>query len=231
MAISLKSLVPESAVWEGPQPSPLLGKYILRDKTGEFSGALYHGSPYQGLYQILTHKIYGQEHGEVSEHESFSTSVNPNILHYFSEGDGETGLEFEVKNIKVVVLDQYLTFLVTQLAGSGFDAEIDDEEKFEKFCNAFRIPSGTGTYARGNYYLPYNYLSSLGVDAFTFDYVWRRWQSGMNSEYNQESEVCFIGKGIDVLNKSITRIFVDGEEFEDRALAIQALKEKASDKT
>jgi hypothetical protein len=211
----------------GDQPSPLLKKYLLENKVVSISEYLYHGSPFDGLVQMLVRGISGQEHGEVAEYQSFSTSINSDILHYFSEGDGETGVQFKVENANVIVLDDIMTFLVTQLPGSGFSAEVDDEEKFEKFCQQFEIPIGTH---RHEPCLPYGYLSSLGVDAFVFDYTWKRMQSGFGSSHNDESEICFIGKGISKLDKLITTIYVDGEEFDKKLPALRAIKRKIHDK-
>ena len=224
--LKLAPLIPESATWEGPQPSPLLGKYILDHRSEKISEWLYHGTPYDGLLSMLQGGIFGTEHGEVAEYDTLSTSVNSEVIRLFSEGCGETGLQFKVENASVIVLDDMLLKLVTELVGSGFDAQVDDEEKFEEFCQKFKIPA-----RRGDYYLPYNYLSSLGVDAFTFDYVWKRWQGGHSGHNNDESEICFIGKGVNKLNGLISEIYVDGESFDDKNLAIQALEEKIDDKT
>ena len=210
----------------GDWPSPLLKEHLLQNAVVSVSDYLYHGSPFDGLVEMIVRGIRGTEHGEVAEHDSFSTSLNSEMLHYFSEGNGDTGLQFKADNIKVVVLDDMMTYLVTQLGGSGYDAQIDDEEKFEKFRQKFDIPIGTHRHVPC---LPYNYLSSLGVDAFMFDYVWRMYGSGhMNS--NDESEICFIGKGINKLNNMISGIWVDGEEFEKKLPALRAIKRKMHDK-
>ena len=227
--IKLKPLVEMNKY--GDQPSPLLKKYLLENKVVEITEYLYHGSPFDGLVQMLVRGIGGQEHGEVAEYESFSTSLNSEILHYFSEGDGETGLQFKVDNAKVIVLDDIMTFLVTQLPGSGMSAEVDDEQKFEEFCQRFNIPVGSH---RHGPYLPYGYLSSLGVDAFVYDYTWAYLQrySGYRgaSAARDEHEICFIGKGIPKLDKLITTIYVDGEEFDKKLPALRAIKKKMHDK-
>jgi len=210
----------------GDWPSPLLKDYLLENAVVSVSDYLYHGSPFDGLVSMLVRGIHGTEHGEVAEYDSFSTSLNSNILHFFSEGDGDTGLQFKADNIKVIVLDDMMSFLVTQLQGSGLSLEIDDEEKFEEFCEKFDIPIGT---YRHEPYLPYGYLSSLGVDAFTFDYVWGRYNSG-HIPNNDESEICFLGKNISKLNKMIAGIYVDGEEFEEKLPALRAIKRIMRDK-
>jgi hypothetical protein len=160
---------------------------------------------------MLTNGICGTGHGEVAEYDAFSTSLNSEMLAMFSDGDGETGLQFKVKNAKIVVLDDILTYLVTQLPGSGMTVEIDDEERFEKFVRAFKIPTDNW---KKTPYLPYNYLSSLGVDAFMYDYVYKRWSKGHSTPMRDESEICFIGKGFDLLNKSVTGIYVNGNKYE-----------------
>lgn len=219
--IKLKSLLKEEHA-KG-QPDPLLGAFILQNKVITLSDWLYHGSPYEGLKSMLVDGISGTEHGEVAEYDTISTSVNSEVLNYFSEGEGTTGLQFEVKNAKVVVLDNILTYLVTQLPGSGFSAEIDNEDEFKEFCRKFKIPTDNWKHTP---YLPYGYLSSLGVDAFMFDYVWNNYQRG-HMPFRDESEVCFIGnKGMSVLNKSMTGIWVDGTEYDvsRKAEALQDLE-------
>lgn len=208
--IKLKSLLKEYDEKKG-LPDQSLADHITQHNIVTISDWLYHGSPYDGLQSMIIGGVSGTEHGEVAELDTLSTSVNSEVLDYFSEGDGTTGLQFNVQNAKVVVLDDILTFLVTQLPGSGMSAEVDNEEEFEIFCQKFNIPVSNWKHTP---YLPYGYLSSLGVDAFMYDYVWRNYQRG-HMPFRDESEVCFIGKrGMDMLNKSITGIWVDGEEFE-----------------
>lgn len=192
-------------------PDPSLGQYILQNRVVSVSDYLYHGTPLEGLKEMLTNGIYGTEHGEVAEHDGFSTSVNSEMLSMFSEGAGDTGLSFKVQNAKVVVLDEILTYLVTQLPGSGMSAEIDDEAAFQAFVTRYKIPTDNWKHTP---YLPYNYLSSLGVDAFMYDYVWKRMDMGMSPSVRDESEICFIGKGLELLNKNVHGIWVDGREYE-----------------
>lgn len=225
--IKIRPLINES---QDQRPDKSLDKYLLENAVSELSEWLYHGSPFIGLTDMLVHGIHGTEHGEVAEYDTLSTSLNPEVLHLFSEGDRETGLQFTVKNARVIVLDDIMTFLVTQLPGSGMDAEVD-EQKLEEFCQRFNVP--VGSYRHGPY-LPYGYLSSLGVDAFAYDYTWKYWQRfGGNrgaSMTNDEHEICFIGKGIPLLQKSITAIYVDGEEFDKKLPALKAIRKKIHDK-
>ena len=222
--IKLKPLMEGQEQW----PDPSLKQYLLENGVISLSDYLYHGTPFDGLVSMLVRGIWGTEHGEVAEYESFSTSLNSNILHFFSEGDGDTGVQFKVENAKVIVLDDMMSFLVTQLPGSGMDLKVDDEEKFKEFCKRFNIPIGNYKHRP---YLPYDYLKSLGVDAFTFDYVWRNQQRGGNHNHNDESEICFIGEGITKLNKIISTIYVNGDEFDKKLPALRAIKKKINDKT
>lgn len=219
--IKLKSLIMEMN--PDTRPDSTLDAFLLENRVETISDHLYHGSPFDGLQSMLLHGMWGTEHGEVSEHESFSTSLNAGILHYFSEGDGETGIEFKVNNLKVIVLDEVMAYLVTRLAGSGYDPEVD-EETIETFCKNFNVPIGG---YRHDYFLPYNYLSSLGVDAFMYEYAWKRYRSG-NIPYNDESEVCIIGSSIEKMNNFVYTIYVDGDEFDvdDKAAALRAVQEK-----
>ena len=125
--IKLKSLIKETNPTNHPDSS--LDSYLLQTRVVIISDWLYHGSPYEGLIEILKHGIGGTEHGEVAEHDTLSTSVNSEVLDYFSEGEGTTGLQFKVENAKVIVLDNILTYLTTQLPGSGMSVEIDNEEE------------------------------------------------------------------------------------------------------
>jgi len=206
-------------------PDPSLAQYIRQNKVVSISDWVYHGTPYDGLKEILINGVYGTEHGEVAEHDAFSTSLNSEMLRMFSEGAGDTGLQFQVKNAQVVVLDDILTYLVTQLPGSGMSAEVDDEEVFAEFCRKFKIPTDNW---KNTPYLPYNYLSSLGVDAFMYDYVYSRWSRGMSADVRDESEIAFIGKGLGKLNKSVTGIWVDGHEYEpeEKAEALRDIEGK-----
>lgn len=205
--IKLKSLL-ESHGKE--LPAPELKDWILKKRTVQITDWLYHGSPLVGLKGMIMEGIYGVEHGEVAEYESFSTSLNPNMMGMFSEHDGDTGLCFKCNNINVVILDDILHHLVTRLPGSGMDVDVNEEE-LAKFVETFKIPSEESWVNEP--YLPYNYLSSLGVDAFTFDYVWKRYQSGNYGHHNDESEICFIGNGIAKLNGMVESIYVDGKEY------------------
>lgn len=219
--IKLKTLIAEGIYSQ--QPDPSLGEFLMQNKVESLSTWLYHGSPYEGLQEMLLHGIYGTEHGEVAEHDAFSTSINSEVLAFFSEGEGETGLQFNVKDARVVVLDDIMTYLVTQLPGSGMEAEVDDEEEFQRFIKMFKVPVGGW---KNSAFLPYNYLSSLGVDAFVYDYVWKRMNRGYTGGDRDESEICFIGNGITKLNNFITGIYVNGEEFDikDKSQALQALE-------
>lgn len=211
-------------------PDESLDKYLLENKVVTLgSERLYHGSPLDGIVSMLVRGIHGQEHNEVAESEAFSTSLNSEMLYVFSDsaGSGASGLEFETNGVNVVILDDIMTFLVTQLPGSGMGAEADEAE-LEKFCEKFKVPLGG---RNRNYYLPYNYLSSLGVDAFMFEYVWRRHSSGQSPAYRDESEICFIGKSISKLNKMISTIYVEGKEFDNKLTALRAIKKILHDQT
>lgn len=202
-------------------PSPKLASFILKNYVVDLSDWLYHGSPYEGMKEMLTSGIYGTQHGEVAEYDAFSTSLNSEAIAMFSEGNGETGFQFKVEGAKIVVLDDILTYLVTQLPGSGMSAEVDDEERFQRFCRAFKIPTDNWKHTP---YLPYNYISSLGVDGFMYDYVYQRWSRGMSASVRDESEIAFIGKGLEKLNKSVTGIWVDGHEYKPEE-KVEALRD------
>ena len=138
MGLKLRSIISEWGEKERPDQS--LDQLLCSERVVDVSDYLYHGSPLIGLKGMLEEGIYGQEHNEVAEYNAFSTLPNPGVLHYFSEGEGDTGLYFKMENAKVLVLDEYLTKLVTELAGSGMDAQVEDEEAFEKFCLQYKIP-------------------------------------------------------------------------------------------
>lgn len=220
--IKLKNLISEWGEKERPDQS--LDQLLRAERVMELSDYLYHGSPLSGLKGMLEEGIYGQEHNEVAEHNAFSTSPNSGVLHYFSEGDGDTGLCFKIENAKVLVLDEYLTKLVTELAGSGMDAQVEDEEAFETFCLQYKIPRRKND---GDFYLPWGYIESLGVDAFMYEYAYNAWKRG-NIRYNDECEVCFVGSAIDKLGRHIHQIWVDGNDYdlEDRVAAMRAINEK-----
>ncbi len=221
--IKLKSLIREDIVRS--QPNRSLGLYILKNCRKKYAGTVYHGTPLDGLTSMLTTGIGGGQHGELAEYEAFSTSVNPEALHMFSETKGYNGLEFKVSGINLVVLDQFLTKLMTEQPGSGMDADVEDEDAFREFCKYHGVP--WGSYGRDVFYLPYNYMSSLGVDAMCYDYVWRRIDRGIPPEPRDESEIAFIGRGIKKLNRMVDRIWIDSQEYEmsEKNEALAAIEE------
>jgi hypothetical protein len=213
--IKLSSLLEST----GAGPHPKLAQYLLKHRTDTFSGTLFHGTPLYGLKQMLVNGIYGTEHGELSEDNTFSTSLNDEVLTMFSEGDGTTGLEFEVKDIKVLILDDLIAHFAIAARGSGMEVDVD-EVKAAKFAKAFKLPLDRFS---NEPIFPYNYLSSLGVDAVAYDYVWKRIQRGRGSFDRDESEICFLGHGIKKLNHFIADIYVNGHGFMDKAEALQAI--------
>ena len=222
--IKLRKILNEH--FSNQRPDPSLDAFLKENKVHKFTGYLYHGSPMEGLKGMLTSKIWGQEHGEIAEYSTFSTSANSEILHFFSEGEGETGLSFHVKDANILVLDDIIHFLAGQLSGAGTTSDVDEEE-LKQFCERYKVAHNKG-WGIANYFLPYDYISSLGVDGFVFDYTWQRLRKGMvQMPRNDESEICFVGDGIDRLNNEIFSIWVDGQEFEptQKAEAIKAIDE------
>lgn len=199
--IKLKSLLKESRLSFPEDKS--LNKFLLENKVVNFSDWLYHGTPLAGLKSMLVDGIYGTQHGEVAEYESFSTSVNSEVISLFSEMEGETGLQFDVKNIKLLIVEDILHHLLIQLPGSGMEVDVNDD-KLKEFCEKYKIPHDD----REGFYLPYGYLSSLGIDAFIFDYTWKKVSIGHSVPVRDESEVCFVGSGIQKLNSFIKTIYV-----------------------
>lgn len=214
--IQLRHLIYESIA--GKMPSPKLAHFLLKHHVVTQSNILYHGTPKYGLKMMLTEGIYGTQHGELAEYQSFSTSFNSEVLDMFSEGDGTTGLEFHAKDIKILVMDDVIAYLATQAAGSGLELEADPK-KLQKYVKAFDIPLDR---VSKNPCLPYGYLSSLGVDAVVYEYAWKHLQNGGGS-VRDESEICFVGKGIDKLNHCISDIYVDGESYDRKEDALQAI--------
>jgi hypothetical protein len=212
--IKLKSLIRESV----QLPDSSLAQYLLSNKVHTFENWLYHGTPLDGLKLMLVHGISGTQHGEIADYETFSTSVNSQVLELFSESNGETGLQFYVKDVSVLVLDDIVHYLSIEESGSGMEVEVD-EELLENFCQKFNIrPNRWGKYS-----LPYGYLSSLGVDAVCYDYVWKNIDRQRYNPRNEENEVCFLKKGIEKLNSCIAEIWVDGNTYkpEQKQEAIQ----------
>ena len=220
--IKLKRLISEWGDKERPDQS--FDQLLRAERVVDFGDYVYHGSPLIGLKGMLEEGIYGQEHNEVAEYNAFSTSPNSGVLHYFSEGDGDTGLCFKIESAKVLVLDEYLTKLVTELPGSGMSAEVEDEEAFETFCLQYKMPRRKHD---GDFYLPYGYIESLGVDAFMYDYAYSMYKRG-NIRYNDECEVCFVGSAIDKLGRHIHQMWVDGNDYDgdDVVAAVRAINEK-----
>lgn len=216
--IKLQALVSET---QGKLPHPKLAEYLLKKRTEHLSTWLYHGTPLVGLKRMLTQGIYGTQHGEIAEYETLSTSFNSEVLRLFSDGDGETGIQFHVKDVKVLILDDLLTYFAIKAAGSGMEVDVD-EKLVQKFARVFKLPLDR---FNNEPHFPYGYLSSIGVDALCYEYAWKRAHNGYHGGDRDESEVCFIGNGVHKLNNFITEIYIQGEVFEDKAQALAALQD------
>lgn len=206
------------------RPDASLDEMIRSEKMVSFTGITYHGTSLVGLDGMIRHGIYGQQHGEIAEYDAFSTSLNSNVFSFFSEGDGETGLTFNIQQANIVVLDDILTYLLTSLPGSGIDADVD-EEKLELFVEKYLIPSKD--WGSHNAYLPYDYLSSIGADGFVYDYTWKIFLRNSGNLGNDESEICFIGNYINRLNSMIEYITIKGSDYEtsEKLVALEKMKE------
>lgn len=205
--IKLRTLVNEAL--HNQRPDKSFDELLLKTRLHTWSGTVYHGSPPDGVENMLTQGIYGTQHGEIADYDTFSTSINESVLRLFSDGHGITGVEFDVKNINLLVVDDFTHKLLVELPGSGMDVDWIDEDQFMLFCKKFNIP-----FDGREFYLPYNYLSDLGIDAFVFDYTWKRMDRGHGYLHNDESEICFVKNGINKLEGFLTHIFVDSDVFE-----------------
>jgi hypothetical protein len=208
---------------EKPWDSSKLKSHLIKNRVYNYSGTLYHGTPYDGLLSILKNGIWGTEHGELSERETLSTSPNENVIRLFSESNDGTGLCLRVKNKKILVLDDILAHLATRESGSGIEFDFDENE-YDLFCDEYDIPSDNR-----DHYLPYNFFSSIGsIDAITYEYTWKLIQRGKNfSNSNDESEICFIGNpSLDKLNKDISEIYIDYDPYDisEKSEAIKRLE-------
>jgi hypothetical protein len=182
-------------------------KYLIDEWVYNISGTVYHGSPACGLESILTEGIYGKEHGEVSEYNTFSTSFNAEVLRMFSDGDGYMGVSFNVKNAKILVMNDLIAELATAEVGSGLSFD-NDEEEMNELVDEYDIPKNR----RGNHSLPFGYISDLGVDGFMYEYVHKKMLFG-SFDTRDESELCFLGNGIARLDKIMESIIIENDEY------------------
>lgn len=201
-----------------------LEQYLLEECVETVSGSFYHGTPMDGLVSMLVEGIHGTEHNEFSENDTLSTSANPEMLRMFSERRKDNGLEFAVSSARVLIVDDVLATALTTRRGSGIDFDVEDEE-LREFAERFDIPMDD----RGRPELPYDYIESLGVDAFMYEYAYRSMRGG-GGRHNDEMELCFVGPAVSKLSEKIEAIFVDGEEYpaERKAEALKAAKEICS---
>lgn len=192
-------------VWD----SSKLISYLMENKVNSYSGILYHGTPKDGLLSMLKEGLWGTQHGEISEYNTLSTSINENVLNLFADHDKGTGVEFTVKDKKILVLDEILSHLATRSGGSGIEFDFDEDE-YEEFCREYSIPKNNR-----DYYLPYNFFSDMGtVDCIVYDYTWKMIHGRGYQGGNDETEICFVGNGIDKINKDITGIYIDWDEYD-----------------
>lgn len=116
----------------------LFDKYI-KDNTITYTGTLYHGTFLGNLYDILNDgSVYGNTHGELLENDTLSTSINSNVLSMFSDTD--SGLMFEVNNLKVFIIPDWFHSAYTN-SGLEFD-DVVEEAQAIKNIKKYKIPMG-----------------------------------------------------------------------------------------
>lgn len=207
--------------------SPSLAEFLHKTAVKSYSGVLYHGSPKGGLRAMLTDGIHGTGHGELSEYETFSTSPNDAVLGLFGSGNG---VEFEVSNIRVLVIDDFLADLCTRESSMEFE---NDADALEAFCERFQIEKNR----RGEYALPHGYLSSLEVDAVCYAYAWKMIEKQRHNAGRDECEICFLGDGIAKLDGLLSGAIVDDDPFwsydnpEWKEKALAAIGDEAFDES
>ena len=170
---------------------------------------LYHGTPPKGLACILKNGLYCAGSHDL-DFCLLSTSNNDNVLTLFSEVNGTTGLVFNPKFKKVLVLDDFWYDVLYGMSGTGaadmWDDRVaenpEDGERAEKMGlwdgSEFKYESGRFLET----FLPKD------VEAIMFP-AFREDKGG-----NTESEMAVTTAGMKVLEKSIEYIYIDGKEFD-----------------
>ena len=182
---------------------------------------LYHGTPPTGLACILKNGLYCAGSHDL-DFCLLSTSNNDNVLTLFSEVHGTTGLVFNPKFKKVLVLDDFWFDALYGMSGSGaadmWDDRVaenpEDDERAQKMGlwdgSEFKYESGRFLET----FLPKD------VEAIMFP-SFREDKGG-----NAESEMAVTTAGMKVLEKAIEYIYIEGKEFDSVDAARKHLEEQ-----
>jgi len=187
----------------------------IKSNTITYSGFVFHGTYLRNLYEILsTSSIHGNSHGEIRDSDTFSTSINDNMINKFS--DTNSGLAFEVNELKIFVIPEwFLKFYTDSSLGEDVDETLA-KENIEKY----NIPLDRFGEIKENYLG--DILRKLGIKAGCHEYMKDTIISN-NYGHNDESEIIIFDP--DWLLNNIGEIYVNGETFEDKDEAIKYIED------
>lgn len=169
-----------------------------------WNGYLYHGSPLDGMIDIVRYGLHPVPHNELGS-ELLSVSINDNVLHLFSDGEGNCGFAFDAKFDKVLVIDDFHYALAAWQSGGDFWADVlAQNPEAEQMAEALGYKVHGGDYGMWEGELTDNLPP--GTDAIILP--------GFDSRHhNAEAEMGVTELGCSKLMNFIDYVYVRGEEY------------------
>lgn len=190
----------------------------------EVTQAVFHGSPLSGMVEIMrAERLYPQGHAELPDNEFLSVSINDNVLRMFADGDDLTGF-CSTPKLRVAHLDPFHNVAATGRSGlvSPGDAPPAWLSRLG-YCDRFDDAAMDGACLR-------QLLRSRECHGLAFNYLkWCDYMQFHAGQWNDEAEIALTDHGCDEVWRSMSILYVCGEEYEDlhegwRAVAKESIR-------
>ena len=180
-----------------------------------FNDYLFHGTPLDGLLDMIRDGISPNDHSELNI-PALSTSINSEVLVMFSDGEKQTGLIFNAHFNKVVTLDDTHYCLAAYEAGDFIDDLMEKNPGLEARLRQIGYVQHDGSVGMSE-----GELAGLFPDADAFILP-----GFDNPHVRAEAEMAVTELGCKKLEHMIEYIYIRDHEF-DTAEGLTKLKEMA----
>lgn len=176
----------------------------------EITQAVYHGSPLDGMVSIMrAERLYPQGHAELPDEEFLSVSINDNVLRLFSDGDDLTGF-CSTPKLRVAHLDPFHNSVATSRGGcvTVEDVEIKWASRLGYIDKRYE-PDMEGADLR-------RLLRNRECHGLAFHHLkWCNFMQFHHGQWNEEAEIALTEHGCDEVWRSLSILYVNGQEYED----------------
>lgn len=181
---------------------------------------LYHGSPVEGMYEIMdAGRLYVQGHGELVS-DFFCVSANDNMLRSFSDGDALTGMAFvPPRPLRCIQLDPVHYALAASESMGWYNAvrvgSIDEHTAERARILACRFYDSV----RGDPYMSacdFERVIPEWCDGLLFPWSVFHWGELWPSAHNDECEIALTQRGTDQAWQGMHLIYLQGKEYDPK---------------